>query len=49
MSPPLRNSISQSAWSPAIRWWRTIRPMIFGTLLVAILTMVLIFDILPEP
>ncbi len=49
MSPPLRNPISQSAWSPAIRWWRTIRPMIFGTLLVAILTMVLIFDILPVP
>jgi len=49
VSSPSRSTDRQSSWSPAARWWKSIRPAVLGILLIIILTLILTFNILPAP
>ncbi len=49
MEPRPRSNSDHNTWSPADRWWRTIRPALFGILLVLALTLILVFNLLPAP
>ena len=46
MPPSSRSAKSKKPVSPSMRWLRNVRPVLFGILLVAILTFILLFDFL---
>jgi putative nucleotidyltransferase with HDIG domain len=48
MPPSARSSPAHKPASPALRWLENVRPVVFGLLLVALLTFLLVFDILPR-
>jgi len=47
MSSSSRSSNRNTTISPALRWWKSVRPAMVGVMLVLVLTLILIFDILP--